>query len=224
MNRAVCPSYRTYVSDPYVWFGRHSQVVEENRLRNPEIILLGDSITHYWGGEPAHEIKRGERSYARLYGNRRTVNMGFGFDGTEHVLWRMQNGELDGISPRLAQVLIGTNNFSGCTDREIFEGVEAVCRTLCARLAKTRVLLLGILPRIDASERVRAINGMLRGLDGEMDGRILFSDPGREVLEDGDGKPKEGLFLDGLHPNESGYDALADRLEPLLDMLLKKGE
>ena len=223
MNKATIPQYRTYVSDLYVWFERHAQVVEENRRRRPRLILVGDSITHYWGGVPDQEPKRGPDSYDALYGPYATVNMGFGFDGTEHVLWRLRNGELDGISPEVAQVLIGTNDFSSCTDAEIAEGVRAVLAEIHARLPETKILLLGVLPREGHADRVPALNALLAAFDGRLGGAVRFADPGRAVFADARGGVRHELYADGgTHPNAEGCRRLAAAIRPLLVPLFSR--
>jgi lysophospholipase L1-like esterase len=224
MNIATIPTYRIYVSDPYDWLERHAQVVAANRKRNPEVILVGDSITHYWGGVPEHEIKRGADSFEWLYGPYRTVNMGFGFDGTEHVLWRLRNGALDEIAPKVAQVLIGTNDLSKCTDGEIAEGVEAVVSEIHSRLPRTRILLLGLLPRGPLSTyhgRIESVNALLAKLDGTCDGAVHFADPGRGVFLDEAGNCRTELYVDeGTHPNAEGNRRLARAIKPHLDALM----
>jgi lysophospholipase L1-like esterase len=215
------PQYRTYVSDPYIWFERHSQVVEENRKRNPQVILIGDSITHYWGGVPTSSIQRGSDSYDELYGRYDTVNMGFGFDGTEHVLWRLQNGELDNISPKVAQVLIGANNLRACSDEEIFEGVRAVVSEIHLRLPNTKILLLGILPHHAYPKREISVNRLIAKLDGAFDGLVHFADPGAKVFADAAGNQNKDLYGDGCHPNAEGNRRFAQEIRPHLEALLR---
>ena len=215
------PQYRTYVSDPYIWFERHSQVVEENRKRNPKVILIGDSITHYWGGAPEHPIQRGKESYDELYAKYDTVNMGFGFDGTEHVLWRLQNGELDDISPKVAQVLIGANNLKSCSDEEILEGVQAVIAEIHKRLPDTKILLLGVLPHFSFPKRYMAVNKLLASLDGAFGGIVHFADPAATVFADEDGNLYTDLYCDaGCHPNAEGNSRFAKAIKPHLEALL----
>lgn len=228
MNIATTPTYRTHVDDPYDWLERHAQVVAANRARNPEVILIGDSITHYWGGVPEHEIKRGPDSFEWLYGPYRAVNMGFGFDGTEHVLWRLRNGAIDDIAPKVAQVLIGTNDLSKCTDAEIAEGVAAVVGEIHARLPRTRILLLGLLPRGPSSTyggRIETVNALLAKLDGTLDGAVRFADPGRDVFRDENGSCRLELYVDeGTHPNAEGNRRLARAIKPYLDALIAKAD
>lgn len=217
MNSAITPQYRTHVNDPYVWFERHAQVVEANRSIQPEIILLGDSITHYWGGCPEHEIKRGPDSFNTLYGAYRTVNMGFGFDQTGHLLWRIQNGELDAISPKVVQILIGANNFHAPnSDEEIVQGILAVVNEVHTRLPKSKILLLGLMPHVGIQNRIHSVNAILESLTGP----FLYANPGKKALEDPNGDVRTDLYCDGTHPNAKGYDALAAELMPIYSHLM----
>lgn len=213
MNSAAIPIPQGVISDPYVWRERHEAVIEANRRLNPGIVLLGDSITHYWGGVPEHEIRRGPDSYDALYAPLRAVNMGFGMDMTQHLLWRIRNGELDSISPSLAQILIGTNNLTANTNAEIAEGVEAVVRETAARLPAARIVLLGILPREGFMDRIDPLNDLLAALPSVADGTAEFHNPARGIFASPDGTIDLSLYGDaGTHPNAEGYRRLARAL------------
>lgn len=97
--------------DPYDWNARHEAVKKRNRTVKPEYVMIGDSITHHWGGEPSGDGKNtGAGSWEKLFRPHTATNMGFGFDYVDNAYYRVQNGELDGISPRVIIVLLGTNN------------------------------------------------------------------------------------------------------------------
>ena len=97
--------------DPYDWNARHEAVRKRNQSVKPEYVMIGDSITHHWGGEPSGDSRKaGEASWEQLFGSHAVTNMGFGFDYVDNAYYRVQNGELDGISPRVIIVLLGTNN------------------------------------------------------------------------------------------------------------------
>lgn len=226
MNSAIIPAYKTHVNDPYIWFKRHSQIVEENRKVNPELILIGDSLTHYWGGNPSHDIKRGEDSYNELYGRFQTVNMGFGFDRTEHVLWRVQNGEIDEINPKVVQLLIGANNLSVNTPEEIAEGVQADFEAIHSRLPNSKILLFGIVPQYkerdpNVMEKIFATNALLQKFDGALCGIVIYGDPGKDVFWDEKSGVHRELFVDGTHPNDEGYRRFAKAIRPFLNQHLR---
>jgi lysophospholipase L1-like esterase len=148
--------------------------------------------------------------------------MGFGGDRIQHLLWRLQNGELEWISPKVAVLLIGTNNSADNTAEQIAEGIEAVCALIHKKLPQTRILLLAIFPRDtpDAPRRKvnEAVNGMIAGLDdGEW---IFFRDLGG-FLVDGSGVIKTELMEDLLHPTAAGYREWARVLNPVLLPMLE---
>lgn len=198
------------------WRGRHEAILRRNQERPVDLIFLGDSITHSWT-----VMGQGLAVWNQIYEPFNAVNMGFGGDRTQHLLWRIQNGEVDGINPKVAVVLIGTNNWKVNTSEEIAEGVAAVCQELRNRLPQTRILLLAIFPRVSsdplAGANVEMANQIIKDLhDGEW---IYFMDIGN-AFRDGDFWLRKDLFPDGLHPNEAGYIAWANAIrKPLSDLL-----
>ena len=103
----------------YDWNGRHKAVMERNRSVNPEYAVFGDSITHRWGGEPSGDnraLGTGKEAWKNLFSPHTVTNMGFGSDYVDNAYYRVQLGELDGISPRVIIVLLGTNNLGGRKD------------------------------------------------------------------------------------------------------------
>lgn len=112
----------------YDWPTRHAAVLEFNRTHKPEIVVIGDSIIHYWGGEPAAPKAWAADVWKRTFDGWSVENLGFGWDRTENVLWRINHGELDGISPKLIIIKIGTNNTGLNRPEDIAEGIAAVCQ------------------------------------------------------------------------------------------------
>ncbi len=117
------------------WMPRHQQVLDRVTQGNVDLIMVGDSITHFWERD-------GKDVWAQYYAPRNAVNMGFGGDWTQHVLWRLDHGEIDGISPKLAVLMIGTNNSNrqDNTAEEIADGIKAICARMRAKLPKTKIL------------------------------------------------------------------------------------
>ena len=119
---------------------------------NPEVVLIGDSITHFWGGEPKAAQANGPASWEATFGPYRTLNLGFGWDRIQNVLWRLDHGELDGLHPRVIVLHIGTNNTSDTeharknTPAEIAEGIRAILRRLRAKAPQARVVLMAVFP------------------------------------------------------------------------------
>lgn len=199
------------------WMAQHERNVARVRQGAVDLLMIGDSITQGWGDE-------GRLVWERYYGRRRAVNLGFNSDRTEQVLWRLQHGEIDGIHPKVAVVMIGTNNSGTRKDppEETAAGVQAIVTLLRAKLPETKILLLGIFPRgAAATDSLRLLNGAINArLRGFADGQHLFYLDLGHLFLDGDGRLKRDLMPDLLHPNEQGYQVWADGMEAQLKVLL----
>jgi len=183
-----------------------------------EVVFIGDSITQGWEGS-------GKEVWARYYAPRHALNLGIGSDHTQHVLWRLEHGNLDGLNPKVAVVLIGVNNLplASNTPRMVLEGVTAVVRRLREKLPETRILLLGIFPFREDFNIQRAkglqVNQALHKLD---DGKwIHFLDFGYVFIEP-DGKISKGMMPDFVHLTPKGYRLWAESMEPKLAELLEE--
>lgn len=204
---------------------RQSLVLQRAKEASGEydIEFIGDSITQGWEGG-------GKNVWAEFYGPRKVINFGVSGDRTEHVLWRFEQGQLDGIKAKVAVVMIGTNNSGknkdgsdSYTDSDILEGVTAIVNQIRARQPDTKVLLLGIFPRAKTFNaqrgRLLEINQALAKLD---DGQhIFYLDFGSRFIEQ-DGSISKSIMPDALHPNEAGYKIWANAMEPKLKELLAK--
>jgi beta-glucosidase len=201
------------------WMPRHQEKLDELKTRGQiDLLMIGDSITHGWENGAARKI------WDRYYGQRNALNLGFSGDRTEQVLWRFQNGEIDGISPKLAIVMIGTNNAGHRREdpQQTAAGVQAIVERLAARLPHTKVLLLAIFPRgADSSDDLRKLNDATNKIIAGYadDRRVFYLDIGAAFLEDGGVLPKS-IMPDLLHPNEKGYALWAEAMEPKVKELM----
>lgn len=197
------------------WMARHQAMNERVKQGNVDLVFIGDSITQGWEGA-------GSEVWNAYYGDRNAVNLGISGDRTYHVLWRLDNGNLEGISPMLAVIMIGTNNHGDHTSEQIAEGVLAIVDRVRAKCPTTRVLLLGIFPREerpDAENRVKVdgANAILaESVDGDM---VHYMDIGREFLNE-DGTLPASIMPDFLHPEAEGYRIWAEAIEPKVAALL----
>lgn len=198
----------------YDWELRHRQIMELNRASAPKILTIGNSITHFWGGEPKAYRENGPVSWEKVFGKKQVRNLGFGWDRIENVLWRVYHGELDGFSAEKIFMMIGTNNFQVNTDEEIVAGWRYLVRAIQMRQPAAKIYLTGIYPRRSQEERVKRLNIELAKLAGEFN--TIYFDPGKALLGE-DGKIVETYFSDGLHPNESGYQRLATEYLPYVE-------
>lgn len=217
-NTAVQPASR----DSARWAERHQAMVEEAARGGIDVFFLGDSITDGW----RHD---GRPHWDRYFAPLRAVNFGVDGDRTQSLLWRLENGLLDGPPPRVFVLLIGTNNISfdrttglqRNTPDEALAGIVRVVQTLRAKAPSGRVLLLGILPRGAADGLHRAqiaqINAALSALD---DGdHVHFLDVGQS-LHDENGAISIAIMPDLLHLSEAGYAVVAASIAPELNRLL----
>lgn len=177
-----------------------------------DLLFLGDSITQGWNENTI---------WQRYYSPRHAANFGIGGDRTQHVLWRIQNGELEGISPKVTVLMIGTNNLHDDTPDEIAQGIKTIVAEIQSRLPKTKILLLGIFPRSarpdDARKHIATINENIARLD---DGsRVHYLDIGKSFLEP-DGSISPEIMPDYLHLSTKGYRIWAEAMEPTLWKLL----
>lgn len=203
------------------WMKRHESFNERVKQGNVDLIFIGDSITQGWEGA-------GKNVWAKFYGPRNAVNLGIGGDRTQHVLWRLDNGNIQGISPKLAVIMIGTNNSNSNTSEQIADGVKAIVAKLRHDLPKTKILVLGIFPRgaqpSDAKRQVNeGANKLIAKLaDGE---HVHYLDIGSKFLE-ADGTLSKQIMPDLLHLNEKSYTIWAESIEPQVAELLgeKKAE
>jgi lysophospholipase L1-like esterase len=191
------------------------------KTKAPEIIFLGNSITHFWGGQPQAPISWGSESWNNVFGSLDMQNLGYGWDRIENVLWRVYHEELDGYTARQVIIMIGTNNLHLNSDKEIIEGLKWLVQAIQIRQSKAAILLVGILPRRQQEKRIALLNEGIVQAAGELN--VTYADPG-QVFLNSEGKIQESLFSDGLHPNAEGYWKLAEKLRPYLKVDEQRGK
>lgn len=212
VNTATIPSTR---GDEKWWRQRQQAKNEKAKQGDVDLAFIGDSITQGWEGA-------GKDVWQEFYSDRRPINFGFGGDRTEHVIWRLTHGHLQNIKPKVAVVMIGTNNtgHSMQDPMDVAAGVKKILSILEQRSPETKVLLLGVFPRSrNPYDQARlnnvAINQIIRRFgDGE---RVHYMDIGDVFLQNGH-LPAE-IMPDALHLNAAGYRLWADAIEPKLKEL-----
>lgn len=207
-----CRQYRD--ANIYQWDTRHEEVLKYNAEHLPEVVMIGNSITHYWGGLPLEKIRRADDVWQKLFKGRKAVNMGFGWDKLENITWRIVHGELDGFSAKKIFMMLGTNNLLQNSNQEIVTGITQIVKLVKSKQPDAQLYVVKILPRRGFENRLAELNHLLSTrLSGEESIEILdFS----SLLQSGDGKLKEELFSDGLHPNRKGYEVIAKKLSRYL--------
>jgi len=196
------------------WMDRHEAVVNRIKQGNVDLVMIGDSITRHWENT-------GKAMWDQYYAPRNAVNMGYSADRTQHVLWRLDNGEIAGISPKLAVIMIGTNNSGSDKPQDIADGIIAICQKLRTNLPKTKILLLAIFPRADRPDLMPVINQTNELITQITDNKhIYFLDINNKFLNPDSTLPKS-VMPDLLHPNEKGYEIWAKAQEPMIKKLMK---
>lgn len=193
----------------YEWKQRHNQELEQIKTAPPVNVIIGNSITHYWGGNPKAHIARGDKSWNQYLDN--FQNLGFGWDRIENVLWRVYHGELDGYTAKNVVLMIGTNNIGGNSDADIVSGINFLLKQIRQRQPTATIKLVGIFPRRNTEARIASINQQLQKI--AQSGKYQFVNPGKNLLLPS-GNINESLFTDGLHPNEAGYSKLGPMVAP----------
>ena len=196
---------------------KHATILD--RVKRPaEIAFVGDSITEGW------RDSGGKVFAAEFGGDARVANLGVGGDHVQNVLWRIQQGELDGIRPKVVVLLVGTNNIFNWPPDAIARGVAATVDAIRAKQPGAKVLLLGLFPRGELPsnplrEKVRDVNALLAKLDDGGKG-VRYLDLGDRFLEP-DGTIAKTVFYDYLHPAAAGYQRWADAMRPVLAQMME---
>ena len=222
------PDYRTVSVTPDTlneswavdwWLPRHQAKLADPVRAGSQVVFIGDSITEGWE-------KSGASVWQRHYQQYQALNLGFGGDRTENILWRLVHGEVDGIHPKVAVLMMGTNNTGHREEdpRTTAAGIKRDIDELQKRLPDTRILLLAIFPRDEKPDsRLRGINERVNAIiAGFADNKkIYFLDINKEFL-DGEGVLSRDIMPDLLHPNEKGYEIWAKAMDPALHALLSE--
>ena len=193
----------------------HASFLDVAKKGGVDVLFLGDSITAGWRGA-------GKDAWAKNFEPLKSANFGIGGDRTQHVLWRITNGELDGIKPKVAVLMIGTNNSGADPAADIAEGVTEIVKTIRTKSPETKVLLLAVFPRgakipNTGNDKLIEVNKTIAKLD---DGKtVRFLDLGPKFLDKEGQLPKETM-PDFLHLSPKGYEIWAESMLPLLKEML----
>jgi lysophospholipase L1-like esterase len=194
----------------------HDRFVKIAQEGTAELVFLGDSITAGWGGK--------KDIWENAFGKYKPANFGIGGDRTQHVLWRITNGELDTIKPKAIVLMIGTNNTGSDSPESIAQGIKVIVETIRSKQPQAKILLLAVFPRGEKpsadpkNEKITSINPMIAKLhDGK---NIHYLDIGEKFLQP-DGSISRDIMNDFLHLTAAGYQIWADAIGPKLAELMK---
>ncbi len=213
-NPAVIPVSR--LTEDW-WRDRHNACVEITKRADFDVAFLGDSITQGWEGA-------GRTFWDKNFSPLKSANFGFSGDRTEHVLWRLDNGEIVGAKPKLIVIMIGTNNIGhGATDAsQTAAGVRAIVTKLTSALPATQVLLLATFPRgAGANDKGRVgVSTAVAGFKSVADGkRVHFLDIGPKFVSE-DGTIQPAIMPYYLHLSPAGYQIWGDNILPAIKSIL----
>ncbi|MBL8760160.1 MAG: GDSL family lipase [Phycisphaerae bacterium] len=196
---------------------RHDRFNAISKEGKAKLVFVGDSITEAWEG-PGREV------WEKFYATRHAANFGISGDRTEHVLWRLDHGNFDGLSPDLVVIMIGTNNTGHRQDKaeETAAGIKAIIARIEKKCPKAKVLLLGVFPRSDAADHPHrklnvAINEIIKGYAD--DTRVFYKDIGAAFTGD-KGELTKDIMPDYLHLSPEGYRRWAEAIEDDVATLL----
>jgi lysophospholipase L1-like esterase len=212
-NSAIIPNLAPFFQR------QHNANMEVAQKGDIDVLFMGDSITDFWRSD--RQPYAGKPVFDKYYGNMKVANFGIAGDTTQGVLYRLQNGEGQGFSPKAVMLMIGTNNTGRNKAAEIAEGIGAVVLELQKDFPKAKILLLGIFPRSTPNNPARAtiaeINTIISKLhDGA---RVQYLDIGSKFL-DAEGAIPKDVMSDALHPTTKGYEIWAEAVkEPLANLL-----
>jgi len=198
---------------------RHEEFVQIAKAGGVDVVFFGDSITDFWR-------RSGKAVWAKSFAPLKAANFGIGGEGTTELLWRVQNGELAGIHPKLIVLLIGTNNMSQKAE-VIAGGINSIISEIQMRSPGTRILLLGIFPRgprepdSEGRKKIDQVNTLISACANPNDpNRVIYLDIGDKFLN-ADRSVNKDLLPDTLHPNEKGYEVLAGEIAETVSNQLK---
>ncbi len=216
--KAITPEVQTAKWAVKWWMPRHKQKIADlAKKKRVDLLMIGDSITHGWEG-------RGKATWQKYYAQRNAFNIGFSGDRTENVLWRLQNGAISGISPKLAVLMIGTNNAGHRREKSQHTalGIKTILKELKKRLPKTKILVLAIFPRgAKPNDHLRKLNVATNKIIAKYaDNKSIFFLDINPVFLDRNGDLPKSIMPDRLHPNQKGYEIWAKAMEPTIKRLM----
>ena len=207
-------------NNPSAWKDFHTNFVAEAKKGKAKVVFLGDSITRGWDGA-------GKAEWEKRFAPLGAVNFGIGGDRTQQVLWRIENGTLDGLDPKLIVLKIGVNNLWADVNEygrdKVAAGIAQVVTALRAKAPKAKILVLGILPAMEKPDHpMRAHAAAINELTAKLDNgkNVRYRDVGAVFVRP-DGTISKEIMPDFVHLSPEGYRLFADAIEPTMKEMLR---
>ena len=198
----------------------HMQLLQKAAKGGIDVYFEGDSITRRWGTRDSAWKAMLDNWTTNFFGWN-AADFGWGADSTQNILWRLKNGEIEGVNPKVIVLLAGTNNVgAGDSPEEVTRGVTAIVRTFRQKAPMATIILTAIFPRNDNLALLPKIRDINERLSHIADGKQVRFLNVNSSLADSNGKLYEGMTVDNLHPTPKGYQVWADGLKPILQELL----
>jgi platelet-activating factor acetylhydrolase IB subunit beta/gamma len=193
---------------------KHNKILEMKDEHDIQLVFLGDSLTRRW--EDNLDL------WNKYFSAYRAANFGVGGDCLENIKWRILNGELDGIGPKIIIILAGTNNLDKDSEETIVNGIREIAEITRQKLKHTKLVILGLLPRnvnetgINYARKIGRINGQIGTLCASTG--ITYRDIGKDLINE-QGAVSDTIMPDGLHLNSNGYEIIGSKLRDIIDEL-----
>lgn len=202
----------------------HEQLVEKAKMGGIDIYFEGDSITRRWGTSD-YQWKANLANWNSNFFGWNAADFGWGADSTQNILWRLENGELDGVNPKIIVLLAGINNVGTVPGGDekvenITRGLQAIVKVMQEKAPNAVIILTGLFPRNDNMAVIPEINKINENLARMADGKKIRYINVNDKLADQDGKLHPGMTVDRLHPTPKGYQIWADALKPIFTEIL----
>ena len=220
-SRTKDPKRDPGIFGDYWWANRflsRHQEIEKVKGRTVDVVMLGDSIMHFW------EWKHPE-SWAKFTAGRTALNLGYGGDRTQHVIWRIEHGELDGYEAKCVVLMIGTNNntFDSTDPANVAAAIEKIVGMIRQHQPRAKIVLHPIFPRGASAASVKhakararndKTNALLKAF-AERDGKVVWIDFNSKLVDETGWVPAS-IMADQIHPTAAGYDLWMEALAPVL--------
>lgn len=204
------------------WMKQHQDICKLAETKHPQLVFIGDSITQSWGGPGRKVWKPAKKVWRKEYRQYKALNFGISGDRTEHILWRLQNGNLGQINPKAIVLLIGTNNIADNSSAEIIKGITAITQLINRELPDCKLLLMAVFPRNELDhpyrQKVNEINAGIQSLHNGAS--IHYLDIGSEFLTKEGAINHQFIGGDKLHLTPAGYQVWADSIRKPLQSFL----